>query len=111
MRLSIRLAAMVVMLVGVAMTLTWMRTDTIQAGNRLHVLYGEKHNLEKACSRLELQIAALKSQERMRQQAIELLKADEAEGGQPVMLPRKGATSRDPAVVVDGGLHALPKSR
>ena len=111
MRLSIRLAAMAALLVGVAMGLIWLRTDTIQAGNRLHVLYGEKVTLEKDCSRLELGIAALKNQERMRQQAVELLKADVAEQTRTVVLPHKGLLGRDTPLVVDGRPQVLPRPR
>ena len=48
MRLCIRLTAVGVLLAVLAGGLIHLRTDTIQAGNRLHVLYGDKRALEKA---------------------------------------------------------------
>jgi len=72
MRLCVRLVALTAFLVAVAMALVHLRTETTQAGNRLHSLYSQKRSLEKACSRLELGVARLKSQERLREQAADL---------------------------------------
>jgi hypothetical protein len=69
MRLCIRLAVMSALLVTVAMGLIWLRTDTVQAGNRLHVLFRQKQDLEKECYHLEEMIAQLKNQERLRSHA------------------------------------------
>jgi hypothetical protein len=107
MRLCLRLAAMAAFLVVVALGLIALRTDTVQTGNKLHVLYGEKLELERRCDRLELQIAALKNQDRMRQEAAEIMKADQAEVSQPIGAPHgKGAGSREPSLLVKG-----PRSR
>ena len=99
-RLCVRLAIPAVLLAFVAMGLIYLRTDTMQAGNRLHSVWAEKRNLEKACCRLELSIANLKNQERLRQQAVSLLQADEDQA-QPVIGPRKNPTKRDRTVVAD----------
>jgi hypothetical protein len=82
MRLCVRLTILAAMLVGLGVGLTYLRTDTSQAGHRLHLSYSQKRSLEKTCCRLELSIAGLKNQERLRQQAMELLKADD-DGDQP----------------------------
>jgi hypothetical protein len=108
MKLCVRLAGMAAMLVVVALLLITLRTDTIKTGNSLHVLYGNKRSLEQVCCRLELEIAALKNQERMRQEAGELLKTDEAEHDRPVTLPRKGATSREPSLMVRNAARTTP---
>jgi cell division protein FtsL len=94
MRLSVRLAALVGLMVVMALGLIYLRTDTIQTGHRLHVLYGQKRAMEKACCRLELAIAALKNQERLRQQAAELLQADDSGLEPPGAEPRKSAAPR-----------------
>ena len=83
MRLCVRLAIMAAMLVGLGVGLIYLRTDTNQAGHRLHNLYSQKRSLEKTCCRLELSIAGLKNQERLRQQAPDLLQADDT-GLEPV---------------------------
>jgi cell division protein FtsL len=102
MRLGIRIAVVAGLLAVVAFGLVWLRTDTFQAGNRLHRLFGEKRVLEKACCRLELQIAALRNQERLRQQATDLLRPDVGESDKTVSAPHKGAV-RDRPVLVDRG--------
>jgi hypothetical protein len=94
MRLCVRLAAIVGMMVVVAFGLIYLRTGTIQAGNRLHCLFGQKRTLERACLKLELAIAGLKNQERMRQEAAGLLQADrEADEPPPTPVNRNGAHS------------------
>jgi hypothetical protein len=108
MRLCIRLAAMAALLVVVALGLISLRTDTIQTGNRLHVLYGEKRSLERVCSRLERDIADLRNQERMRQEAAELLKADGADAAPALSPPRKGAALRESPVLVRTGSRVIP---
>jgi hypothetical protein len=84
---------MAAMLVGLGVGLIYLRTDANQAGHRLHQLYSQKRSLEKTCCRLELAIAGLKNQERLRQQATELLRADDA-GDQPSAGPHLGAGPR-----------------
>ena len=42
MRLCVRLAVMAALLVALAVGLIWLRTDTAQAGNRLHGLFRQK---------------------------------------------------------------------
>jgi len=91
MRICIRLAVLAAMLGGLGFGLIYLRTDANQAGHRLHVLYAQKRSLEKTCCRLELSIAGLKNQERLRQQAPDLLQADDA-GLEPVP---GGRTKRD----------------
>ena len=113
MRLCIRLAAVAALLAVLAGGLIHLRTDTIQAGNRLHSLYGEKRALEKACTRLELSIAALKSQERMRQEAAGLLQSedlgpDRPDGALPRAAPRQGGSSRDRPLLVERRAHPAP---
>jgi cell division protein FtsL len=93
MRLCVRLAALAAMLALTAMGMIYLRTDTVQAGNRLHQLYGQKRSLEKGCCRLELEIAGLKNQERLRQQAMQLLQADDT-GQEPPGAPGKGGAPR-----------------
>jgi len=99
MRLSVRLAILAAMLVGLAIGLIYIRTDTNQAGHRLHTLYSQKRTLEKTCCRLELSIAGLKNQERLRQQATELLKADDT-GDQSSAGPHPGAGSHPRPLLV-----------
>jgi cell division protein FtsL len=69
MKLCVRLAVLSALLVALAIGLVNVRTGTHQAGNRLHALFSEKRDLEKACCRLELAIAQLKNQQRLREQA------------------------------------------
>ena len=107
MRLSVRLAAMVALLVCVAMALTWLRTDTVHAGNQLHVLFGQKVTLERDCSRVELSIARLKNQERLRQEAAALLKADESDHVRSVVLPHTAAAGSGTMMVISSGTHVL----
>jgi len=83
MRICIRLAVLAAMLGGLGFGLIYLRTDANQAGHRLHVLYAQKRSLEKTCCRLELSIAGLKNQERLRQEAPDLLQADDT-GLEPV---------------------------
>jgi hypothetical protein len=107
MRLCIRLAALALLMVVVALGLIALRTDTIQTGNRLHVLYGEKRDLERVCSRLERDIAELKNQDRMRGEAAEILKSD---GMAPdsAPLPHTGSVPREVPVLVHGKGRAVP---
>ena len=72
MRLCLRLAAPVVLLVAVALGLVYVRTETVRASNHLHALYREKRDLERTCYRLELTIADLKCPQRLREQAVRL---------------------------------------
>lgn len=65
MRLCIRLVVLTALLVALAIGLIALRTDTHQAGNRLHLLFRDKRRLEGDCCRLEIEIARLKSQERL----------------------------------------------
>jgi len=107
-RLCIRLAVLAAFLAVVAMGLVYLRTDTIQAGNRLHAIWAEKHSLEKACCRLELSIAGLKNQERMRQQAATLLQAEDRDAGPPGASPRKGPTKRDRPLLAGRAKPGVP---
>jgi|WetSurMetagenome_2_1015567.scaffolds.fasta_scaffold61283_2 hypothetical protein len=111
MRLSVRLAVMAAMLVGVAMALVWFRTDTVQAGNQLHVLFGQKVNLERDCTRIELSIARLKNQERLRQEATVILKADESEPVRAVVLPHTGSVGSGTTPVVSSKTHVLKRPK
>jgi uncharacterized membrane-anchored protein YhcB (DUF1043 family) len=99
MRLCVRLAILAAMLVGLAIGLIYLRTDTNQTGHKLHLLYSQKRSLEKTCCRLELSIAGLKNQEHLRQQATELLKADDGVD-QPSAATRPGAGSRPRPLLV-----------
>jgi hypothetical protein len=92
------LAILAAMLVGLALGLIYLRTDTNQAGHRLHLLYSQKRTLEKTCCRLELSVAGLKNQERLRQQATELLKADDA--GEQSSGPHPGTAAHQRALLV-----------
>ena len=107
MRLCIRLAAMAALLVVVAMGLIALRTDTIQTGNRLHVLYGEKRDLERVCARLERDIADLRNQQRMREEAAGLL-GPEAADVDAAPAPRKGSGGREAPVLVHGKGRTVP---
>jgi len=69
MRVCVRLAVLAGLLVAVAMGLVALRTDVHQAGHRLHALFREKRTLERQCCGLELRIARLRSQERLRNHA------------------------------------------
>jgi cell division protein FtsL len=100
MRLCVRLAILAAMLIGLAMGLIYLRTDTSQAGHRLHNLFSQKRAIEKTCCRLEISVAGLKNQERLRQQATELLMADDG-GDQPAAGPHPGAGLRPPALLVN----------
>jgi hypothetical protein len=83
MRLCVRLGGLVILLVGIAMALVYLRTDTVCAGHRLHSLFREKRDLEKACSRLELTVAGFKSPQRLRQEIQEWQAASDGAGGGP----------------------------
>lgn len=72
MRLCLRLAVLTALLVALAIGLVALRTETHQAGNRLHSLFREKRDLEKDCYRLELAIGRLKSQMRLRERVADL---------------------------------------
>jgi len=72
MRLCVRLAVLTALLVALAIGLIALRTDVHQAGNRLHSLFGDKRRLEQECCRLELRIAGLKSQQRLREHVVDL---------------------------------------
>jgi len=88
MRLCIRLAVLAALLVALAIGLVALRTETHQAGHRLHILFRDKRQLETECCRLELVIARLKSQDRLHAHVADL-EADPAadpvgpEGGTP----------------------------
>ena len=81
MRLCVRLGGLVILLMGIAMALVYLRTDTVCAGHRLHSLFREKRDLEKSCSRLELTVAGFKSPQRLRQEVQEWRAASEGAGG------------------------------
>ena len=108
MRLCVRLAILAAMLVGLALGLIYLRTDTNQAGHRLHTLYSQKRTLEKACCRLELSIAGLKNQERLRQQATELLTADDRGEDPSSAGPHPGAGSHPRPLLVKRDKPPLP---
>jgi cell division protein FtsL len=100
MRLCVRLSVLVGCLVLMAMALIYLRTDTVRAGNRLHALFNEKRAMEKSCCRLEMSIAGLKNQERLRQHAADLLQAEDS-GPEPAAPGRAPATpAADPPRVV-----------
>jgi hypothetical protein len=67
-------------LVGIAMALVYLRTETVRAGYRLHSLFREKRDLEKSCKQLELTVAGFKSPERLRQEVQEWPAASEGAG-------------------------------
>jgi len=106
MRLCVRLAVTAALLAAVAMGLIYLRTDTAQAGNRLHLLYRQMRDLEQECCRLEVAIAGLKNQERLRSQAARLRQDTmEDPGISPKSLPRGGGTA---PVLVDGAGRGSP---
>jgi hypothetical protein len=72
MRLCIRLAVLAALLVALAIGLVALRTETHQAGYRLHALFRDKRQLEKECCRLEVVIARLKSQDRLHEHVADL---------------------------------------
>ncbi len=100
MRLCVRLVALAVLLAALAVGLITLRTDTNQAGNRLHALFRQKRDLEKACCRLELAVARLKNQERLRERAddLRILEADVPDDGSGVLPRGNGAARRPPLV-------------
>jgi len=71
MRLCVRLGGLAVLLVGIAVALVYLRTDTVCAGHRLHSLFREKRNLEKSCKRLEVTVAEYKNPDRLRREVQE----------------------------------------
>jgi len=71
MRLCVRLGGLVILLMGIAMALVYLRTDTVCAGHRLHSLFREKRDLEKSCKRLELAVAEHKNPDRLRREVQE----------------------------------------
>lgn len=77
MRVCVRLAVLAGMLVAVAMALVTLRTDVHQTGHRLHALFREKRSLERQCCALELRIARLRSQQRLRDHAADLRRRTE----------------------------------
>jgi hypothetical protein len=97
MRLCLRLAAPVLLLVLMAMGLVYVRTDIVRAGNHLHALYREKRDLEKTCYRLELAIANLRNPQRMREAAVSLKAQPPEEAGgedRPVTPPLVAGKAR-----------------
>jgi len=72
MRLCFRLAVPVVLLMGGAISLVYVRTETVRASNHLHSLYREKGDLERACRRWEMTLADLKRPQRLREKAVRL---------------------------------------
>jgi len=79
----VRLGGLAILLMGIAVALIHLRTDTVCAGHRLHSLFREKRDLEKACSRLELTVAGFKSPQRLRQEIQEWQAASDGAGGGP----------------------------
>ncbi|MBM4019915.1 MAG: hypothetical protein FJ288_16610 [Planctomycetes bacterium] len=106
MRLCVRLAVLAAMLVALGIGLIYLRTDTSQAGHRLHILYAQKRSLEKTCCRLELAVAGLKNQERLRQEATDILADDAVEPPPPNGRPNGAAADR--AFLVNRGKSASP---
>jgi hypothetical protein len=108
MRVCVRLAALAALLVAIAIALVYMRTDVARAGNRLHSLYREKRTLEKACCRLELAIARLKSPQRLREQAAEWRSPGEEADQAPDLASGEspGANTTEPLLAVERA--ALP---
>jgi len=80
MRLCVRLGGLAVLLVGIAVALVYLRTETVCAGYRLHSLFREKRDLEKSCKQLELTVAEYKSPERLRREIQEWPAASEGAG-------------------------------
>ena len=68
MKWFVRLGVLAALWVALGIGLVYIRADTACAGNRLHDLYRSKRDLQKACRRLELAVAALKSPRRLREQ-------------------------------------------
>jgi hypothetical protein len=97
MRLCVRLGGLAVLLVGIAMALVYLRTETVCAGYRLHGLFREKRDLEKSCSRLELTVAGFKSPQRLRQEVQEWRAASDGAGGGPGFAPaQRGSALAEP---------------
>ncbi|GAF76505.1 unnamed protein product [marine sediment metagenome] len=85
MRMCVRLGGLAVLLVGIAMALVYLRTDTVCAGHRLHSLFREKRDLEKSCKQLELTVAGYKSPERLWREIQEWRAASEGAGAGPLL--------------------------
>lgn len=95
MRLCVRLAVLAGLLVAVAIGLIALRTDVHQSGNRLHALFREKRDLERQCCRLELEVARLRSQDRMHDHAASLRRAvDDTTEPNPSALEASGSAAR-----------------
>jgi cell division protein FtsL len=108
MRLCVRLAVMAALLVALAVGLIWLRTDTAQAGNRLHMLFRQKRDLGQECCRLEMSIAALKNVARLRERAVDF--AQDAEGpGIPGKSAPPERRVRPRPLVADRGSGAGPQ--
>jgi len=110
MRLCVRLVVLAALLATLAVGLISLRTDTNQAGNRLHALFRQKRDLEKACCRLELAIARLKNQERLRERAddLRIQEVDGPDDGSGALPRGNGAAWRPP--LVNRNRPAPPKS-
>ena len=100
MRLCIRLTVMAAVLAGVALGLITLRTDTNQLGNRLHQMFRQKRDLEKECCRLELAIARLKNQQRLRTQAATLHEDTQSDGPLGPVSPHGQTSPQGRAILV-----------
>lgn len=69
MKFALRLGALAVALVAMAMGLVHLRARSACAGNQLHALYRQERQLEKSCWQLHLAIADLKNVDRLRARA------------------------------------------
>jgi cell division protein FtsL len=107
MRLCVRLAILAALLVSLAVGLVWLRTDTAQAGNRLHMLFRQKRDLEQECCRLEMSIAGLKNVARLRERAVEFRRDAEDPGGAATIVPPE-KSARPRRLAADRGKRALP---
>jgi len=109
MRLCVRLGGLVIFLVGIAMALVYLRTDTVCAGHRLHSLFREKRDLEKACKRLELAVAGFKSPQRLRREVQEWPAASEdADTGPGFAPPQEAGQARRAVGMAAPGGRAMP---
>jgi len=71
-RLCVRLTGLAALLVAVAVGLVALRTDVHRAGYRLHTLFREQRRLQRECCRLQIRVARLRSQPRLRLEAARL---------------------------------------
>jgi len=123
MRLCVRMAALAAMLVGVAAGLIHLRAETVRAGHRLHGLNARKRTLEKDFGRLEVAIARLSSQDRLREYATDLDRPAEGPpapaaaartASAPAAVPAKASPApsapRAPTVVAQRTPRAAPRS-